>query len=122
VKRHVCAVCEKDLGPGPFADSPAPLACSLVCFYKLHPGRAAPAAPVTPASSSSPVVPPAGPLAELVARWERRELEAKAKAHDARIAGRDLAAAGSLAVALAWHNAAAELADVLDVLAAERAS
>jgi hypothetical protein len=57
-----------------------------------------------------------------VARWERRELEAKAKAHDARIAGRDLAAAGSLAVALAWHNAAAELADVLDVLAAERAS
>jgi hypothetical protein len=30
-----CAVCGADLGPGPFADEP--YACSLKCFYALHP-------------------------------------------------------------------------------------
>jgi hypothetical protein len=31
-----CAVCGKDLGPGPFAEG-EPYTCSLTCFYLLHP-------------------------------------------------------------------------------------
>jgi hypothetical protein len=33
-----CASCGKDLGPGPFAEG-EPYACSLRCFYALHPTR-----------------------------------------------------------------------------------
>jgi len=54
--RKACAVCGKDLGPGPFAES-APYACSLRCFYVLHPDRRADAAaapsPELPAATTS---------------------------------------------------------------------